>query len=222
MEQQLDHALDAINNFYEKNPISDQKRIQNLNKLIQQKTNYREIDIMYKEIVSTNYPWQYYFGDYSLRVELSRWDNYYNLLSPVQQKLIASIYPKIFDIANTLAQGESDLQPVLNHGGFDYKNLIFNPHAVLLDNEKIHLGWPGIDYADFLLTFVTKNYVPEETITLWESILKSVPTLHITNSILGGWLLLGICKELVSEATRLNSVSVSLKNRSDILLQIFQ
>lgn len=193
-----------------------------LNGLIQQKTDYQKIDNMYKRIVSVNYPWQYYYSDYSLRVELLRWDHYYSLLHPVQQKHIMSIYPKVFHVANTLSLGESCLLPVMNHGGFDYKNLVFTPKTILLDNEKLHLGWPGIDYADFLLTFVSKNYALKETINLWESILKSVPTLHITNSILGGWLLLGICKELVSEAARLNPISTSLKKRSDILLQIFQ
>ena len=87
------------------------------------------------------------------------------------------------------------------------------------------ISWPfgpGIDYADFLLTFVGRNYVLKETINLWENILKSVPNLHISNSILGGWLLLGICKELVSEAARLNPISTSLKERSAILLQIYQ
>lgn len=220
-DQQLFHALYAINNFYESNPLSDQKCMQRLNKLIQQGADYKKIDNLYKQIVSLNYPWQYYCCDYSLRVELLRWNHYYELLYPVQQELIISIYPKVFHTANMLSQGEFNLRPVLNHGGFDYKNLIFNPQTILLDNEKLHLGWPGIDYADFLLTFVAKNYASAETLNLWKSILQSVPALHITNSILGGWLLLGICKELVSEAARLNPVSASLVNRIDILLQIF-
>lgn len=222
VDQQLSSVLQTINDFYESNSISDQECMQSLNKLIQQETNYQKIDNMYKQIVASNYPWQYYYGDYSLRVELLRWNHYYDLLYPVQQKSIMSIYPNVFHVANSLSLGEFDLQPVLNHGGFDYKNLIFVPQTVLVDNEKLHLGWPGIDYADFLLTFVTKNYTSEETKNLWESILKSVPTSHITNSILGGWLLLGICKELVSEAARLNPISVSLKKRVDILLKIFQ
>lgn len=220
-DQQLFHSLYAINNFYENNPLSDQKCMQRLNKLIQQGADYKRIDNLYKQIVSLNYPWQYYCYDYSLRVELLRWNHYYELLYPVQQELIISIYPKVFHAANMLSQGEFNLRPVLNHGGFDYKNLIFNPQTILLDNEKLHLGWPGIDYADFLLTFVAKNYASAETLNLWKSILQSVPALHITNSILGGWLLLGICKELVSEAARLNPVSASLVNRIDILLQIF-
>lgn len=222
VDQQLSNALQAINNFYESNPISDQECMQNLNKLIQQETDYQKIDKMYKQIVASYNPWQYYYSDYSLRVELLRWNHYYDLLYPVQQEPIMSIYQKVFHVVNTLSLGESNLQPVLSHGGFDYKNLIFNPQTILLDNEKLHLGWPGIDYADFLLTFVTKSYASEETINLWKSILKTVPTLHITNSILGGWLLLGICKELVSEAARLNPISASLKKRADILLQIFQ
>ena len=221
-EQQLSSVLQTINNFYETNPMSDRECMKSLNKVIQQETNYQKIDKMYKQIVASNNPWQYYYSDYSLRVELLRWNHYYDLLYPAQQEPIMSIYPKVFHAANMLSRGESNLQPVLNHGGFDYKNLIFNPQTILLDNEKLHPGWPGIDYADFLLTFVTKNYASEETIHLWESILKPVPTLHITNSILGGWLLLGICKELVSEAARLNPISASLKKRGDILLQIFQ
>ena len=222
LEQQLSNALYAINSFYESNPLSDSKCIQNLNKQIQQETNHQIIDKMYKKIVSTNYPWQYYYSDYSLRVELMRWNHYYNLLSQVQQNLIMSIYPKVFRAARMLSLEESNLQPVLNHGGFDYKNLIFTPQIILLDNEKLHPGWPGIDYADFLLTFVERNCVSKETINLWKSMLKSVPRSHISDSILGGWLLLGICKELVSEAARLNPISTSLKKRSDILLQIFQ
>jgi len=222
LNQQLSYVLHAINSFYEKNAISDPEYMQNINKLIQEKANYREIDNLYKQIVSTDYPWQYYYSDYSLRVELLRWNHYYNLLSTVQQKLIVSIYPKVNQAANKLSQEESDLRPVLNHGGLDYKNLIFIPQPILLDNEKIHSGWPGIDYADFLLTFVTKNYASEETKELWENILESIPALHITNAILGGWLLLGICKELISEAARLNPVSASLTKRIDILLQIFQ
>ena len=222
VDQQLSNVLQTINNFYESNPISDRECMQSLNELIQQETNYQKIDKMYKQIVATYNPWQYYYSDYSLRVELLRWNHYYELLHPVQQEPIMPIYPKVFHVANTLSLGESNLQPVLNHGGFDYKNLIFNPQTILLDNEKLHLGWPGIDYADFLLTFVTKSYASEETINLWENILKPVPTLHITNSILGGWLLLGICKELISEAARLNPISASLKKRGDILLQIFQ
>ena len=221
-EQQLFHALKAINNFYENNPLSDFKCMQNLNRLIQQKTDYQKIDSMYQKIVSTNYPWQYYYNDYSLRVELLRWNHYYNLLSPVQQKLIMLIYPKIFHVASRLSLEESNLQPVLNHGGFDYKNLIFMPNTILLDNEKLHLGWPGIDYADFLLTFVETNYSLKETVNLWKNILKSVPDSHISNSILGGWLLLGICKKMISEAARLNPISTSLIERSNILLEIFQ
>ncbi|EOS69448.1 hypothetical protein C818_02599 [Lachnospiraceae bacterium MD308] len=222
LEQQLSHVLHAINSFYEKNPLSNSKYMENLNKLIQQGKNYHEVDSIYQEMVSSDYPWQYYYNDYSLRIELLRWNHYYDLLSPVQQEPIRSTYPKVFQLANTLSLGESNLQPVLNHGGFDYKNLIFTPQPILLDNEKIHPGWPGIDYADFILTFVAKRYVSKETKHLWESILKLVPTPYITNSILGGWLLLGICKELVSEAARLNPISASLKKRSDILLQIFQ
>ena len=222
LNQQLSYVLHAINSFYEKIAISDPEYMQNINKLIQEKANYREIDNLFKQIVSTDYHWQYYYSDYSLRVELLRWNHYYNLLSTVQQKLIVSIYPKVNQAANKLSQEESDLRPVLNHGGLDYKNLIFIPQPILLDNEKIHSGWPGIDYADFLLTFVTKNYASEETKELWENILESIPALHITNAILGGWLLLGICKELISEAARLNPVSASLTKRIDILLQIFQ
>lgn len=222
LDQQLSHVLHAINSFYEKNSLSDLEYMQNINKLIQKEVNYCKIDNLYKKIASSDYPWQYYYNDYSLRVELLRWNHYYNLLSPVQRRLIRSIYPEIFQVASTLSQKESDLRPVLNHGGLDYKNLIFTPQPVRLDNEKIHPGWPGIDYVDFLLTFVTKNYASEETKELWESILGSVPTLHITSSILGGWLLLGICKELISEAARLNPISAPLLKRIDILLRIFR
>lgn len=44
-DQQLFHALYAINNFYESNPLSDQKCMQRLNKLIQQGADYKKLII---------------------------------------------------------------------------------------------------------------------------------------------------------------------------------
>lgn len=221
-EHQLSYAINAISKFYDSNVLSNLKCMQKLNEIIEKETNYIKIDEFYKKIILSDYPWQYYYADYSLRVELLRWNHYYTLLSPAQRELIIPLYTRVFDVANALALDEPNVQPVLNHGGFDYKNLIFNPKVVLLDNEKLHLGWPGIDYADFLLTFVEKNFTLKESKELWENILKSIPFSHISSSILGGWLLLNICKNLVSEAARLNPISESLKNRINILLEIYQ
>ena len=105
----------------------------------------------------------------------------------------------------------------MNHGGYDMKNLIFTPDVILLDNENLHPGWPGIDFADILITYVRFLKV-KETAELWKKLLYKIPSDIIPPNLLIGWIILGTYKEVISEAACLNPVSSSLYERIKILL----
>lgn len=218
--KQLELAINKIERFYTNNTINFQDPMSHLNKVIEQENDYRKIDTLYKQISVSSFPWQYYFMDYSLRVELMRWHQHYSILSEHQQEYISNLACNAYVKALELSTRESEFMPVLNHGGFNYKNLVFTPEVVLLDNEKLHIGWPGIDYADLLITFVQKHY-QVETIELWKNILSFVPPTFVSHEILVGWLLLGVYKEAISEAARLKPISSVLSERSYSLLQLF-
>lgn len=190
-----------------------------LNTFIEQETDYRKIDSFYKQLFTSIFPWQNYFMDYSLRVELIRWHHYYEILTPKQQEYISPLFHSAYKTALELSTSEVKLTPVINHGGCNYKNLIFTPEVVLLDNEKLHVGWPGIDYADLLVTYVQKNY-EVETLDLWKGILLSVPKHIISHEILVGWLLLAVCKKAISETAQLKQISPILHNRTQIFLHL--
>lgn len=218
-KQQLTFAINKINMFYKKNMINLQDSMHQLNAIIETETDYKKVDAFYITVFRSIFPWQNYYMDYSLRIELKRWHHYYNILTKQQQKSILDLFQTAYKTALSLAVGETKLSPVICHGGCDYKNLIFVPEVVLLDNEKLHIGWPGIDYADFLLTYVQNNY-ENETTELWRDILSIVPQNSIPREILIGWLLLGVCKSAVSEAARLNQISSALYCRTNIFLQL--
>lgn len=217
--KQLELAINKIEKFYQNNIIDFKDSIKFLDNAIEQENNYKKIDLLYKQLFSSSFPWQYYFMDYSLRVELNRWHQYYDILSKRQQEHISNLARCVFERSLEISAGESKLIPVINHGGFNYKNLIFTPEVVLLDNEKLHIGWPGIDYADLLITFVQKHY-QVETLGLWKNIISFVPHTFITHEILIGWLLLSIYKETISETARLNQINPVLNERTHILLQL--
>lgn len=222
-EQQLKLALDKIDLFYKKNGTDNNIDIRNamkqLNSAIEQNNDYKIIDALYKELFIKFTPWQNYFMDYSLRIELHRWRHYYDILSCYQKDIISELFYSVYQKAVELSTFEKNLNMIINHGGCDYKNLIFTPKMVLLDNEKLHIGWAGIDYADLLLSFVSKNY-EKESLEIWKNILHMIPQTYISHKILIGWLLLGICKEAISEVTYQNKISEKIYVRAQILLQL--
>lgn len=217
--QSLKYAIDKINQFYEDNPIDLPCDMVQINNAIEQKNDFEEIDSLYKQLVIKSLPWQNYFMDYSLRVELNRWDRYYSSLLPSQKKCISSIYNDAYKKAREISELEASLHPVISHGGCDYKNLIFTPETILLDNEKLHIGWPGIDYADLLITYVQKNY-HDESYAVWRDIILTIPNTIIPHNLLIGWLLLGIIKEVISETAQLNHISQNLGIRNQILFKL--
>ena len=109
----------------------------------------------------------------------------------------------------------------MNHGGYDIKNLVFNPDVILLDNEKLHPGWPGIDFADILITYV-RFLEATETFELWDSLLQKIPSDIISTNLLAGWIILGTYKEVISAAACLKPISESLHERIKIMLHFIK
>ena len=179
-----------------------------------------------KKYISVKLPteqfgWQNYFRDYSLRTELLRWKAYYHELPPVIRESIAQIIEPSYSTIWKISSEENNLHFVMNHGGFDMKNLVFTPDIILLDNEKLHPGWPGIDFADMLITYV-RFLETIETCELWDTLFRKIPSDIISTNLLAGWVILGTYKEAISMAACLKPVPRLLQERIEILLHFIK
>lgn len=221
--QMIDKAIASILAFYEKNSTAFlyQKIETHINSAIDAENTYATIDQQYTQLSTEQFDWQNYFRDYSLRTELLRWKAYYQELPANIKKSITPILKSSYSLVWKIASEEKSLHFVMNHGGFDIKNLVFTPDVILLDNEKLHPGWPGIDFADILITYVrflevTENY------ELWEMLFRKIPSDIIPVNLLVGWVMLGTYKEAISSAACLKPVSNSLHERIKILLHFIK
>ena len=216
--QMIDNAIASIIAFQKENRVPFLSKMQkDINSAISQKLKYTMIDQQYITISTNAFEWQNYFRDYSLRVELLRWHSYYQDLPADIRKKLAPLFEVSYPVALEASLLENELHFVMNHGGYDMKNLIFTPDVILLDNENLHPGWPGIDFADILITYVRFLKV-KETAELWKKLLYKVPSDIIPPNLLIGWIILGTYKEVISEAACLTPVSSSLYERIKILL----
>lgn len=214
--------MDTILEFYKKNNATSLYRIETYVKsAIDEQNAYTVIDQQYKQLSAKQFSWQNYFRDYSLRTELLRWKAYYQELAEDIRKSIASIFEPSYSTIWGIASEENGLHFVMNHGGYDIKNLVFNPDVVLLDNEKLHPGWPGIDFADILITYV-RFLEATETFELWDSLLQKIPSDIISTNLLAGWIILGTYKEVISAAACLKPISESLHERIKIMLHFIK
>lgn len=221
-EQMLNKAIACLLAFYEKNNAASLSKIEtNINTAINKEKNHTVIDNQYAQLSVKQFHWQNYFLDYSLRVELLRWKVYYQELSHDLRECIAPIIEASYFAILGIASEEENLPFIMNHGGFDIKNLVFSPEVVLLDNEKLHPGWPGIDFADLLITYV-RFLDTTETYELWNSLFRKVPTKVIPTNLLAGWIILGTYKEAISAAACLKPISKSLYKRIEILLRFIE
>ena len=118
--KQLELAINKIERFYTNNTIDFQEPMSHLNKVIEQDNDYRKIDTLYKQISVSFFPWQYYYMDYSLRVELNRWHQHYSILSKHQQEYMPNLVCHAHAKALAFSAEESKFMPVINHGGFNY------------------------------------------------------------------------------------------------------
>ena len=221
IQEQLDNALAQITLFYKSNTVSGDEFVTQLNSMLHKETDYKKIDKLYKELSTTHYPWQCHFREYSLRVEILRWMEYYDNLFPWQQQKCDKLFKTACQEAHRLSLQESELSPIINHGGCKLNNLIFIPDAILVDNEKIHWGWPGIDYVDILTSYVERNNL-EETSQMWNDMISKIPSDIISPELLIGWLLWDTCKKIVSETACLNPIPANLNIRVQALLLLLQ
>lgn len=218
-QEQYRKAVEKLCNFYQ-NAAENGKELENsLNTALQGKAGYQDADRIYSQISKAYFPWQNYFMDYSLRVELMRWKAYYDALSSSQKDSIKDIWDSGFSLAVEASQAETSLRMILNHGGSDIKNLVFTPEPILLDNEKIHTGWPGIDFSDLAITYI-RRICKHETPEIWRDILSQVPASVIPARLLIGWILLGTFKEAISETAQLKAVDSRLLDRVKILSEL--
>lgn len=219
-ELQLTYAIKSIEKFYSNKVSHLSDLFFTINSLLKNGVSYEAIDEVYKSEIEKFNPKQCFFTDYSLRVELLRWKRYFNELSETSRKKIKPLFDISYEWAWTSASEEISLTPILVHGGCDLKNLIFIPNAVLLDNEKIHAGWPGLDFADLFITY-TRKYSSRESENWWRWLFELIPTQMISKKILAVWIVLGAYKEAVSEEALLNPVSQDLVNRISIIQKLF-
>lgn len=219
VQEQFDNALSQINQFYKKNPIINYEYAAQLNSILNSGIDYKTADKLYKKLSNTHFPWQYHFIDYSLRVEALRWREFYDCLFSWQQQRICHLFKKAWQEIYKLALQESESSPIINHGGCNLNNIIYIPQAILLDNEKIHWGWPGIDYADILISYVEKSAL-KETPKVWRNMISKIPSDIISPNNVIAWLLLDACKKMILAATCLNPIPSNLVNRINLLLQL--
>lgn len=215
----LDMAINKILSFYQNNTFEDSYEIEKyINEAINNHASYADIDQMYIDLSSKQFIWQNYFMDYSLRVELLRWKTYCKNLTGTVREEVMKLFEMSYDILWEIASNENTSNFTINHGGCDFKNLVFIPEAILLDNEKLHLGWPGIDFSDLLISYVRFLNITE-TYELWDILLSKVPRSIVPKEILIAWIILGTYKEAVSDAAYLKPICQNLFKRIEILLR---
>ena len=217
-EQMIDKAIESILEFYKKNSVVSLYKIETyVRSAIEKQTTYTTIDQWYTQLSTEQFGWQNYFRNYSLRAELLRWKTYYQDLPANISRSVAPIFESSYSIIWEMASEENSLHFIMNHGGFDIKNLVFTPDVILLDNEKLHPGWPGIDFADILITYV-RFLETIENYELWDILFHKIPSDIISTNLLVGWVILGTYKEAISTAACLKPISKSLHERIKILL----
>jgi glycosyltransferase involved in cell wall biosynthesis len=220
-EQMIDKAIASILEFYKNNNVSFYEIETYVNATIDMQNTYTAIDQHYMQLSTEQFGWQNYFRDYSLRTELLRWKAYYHELPPVIRESIVQIIEPSYSTIRKISSEENNLHFVMNHGGFDMKNLIFTPDIILLDNEKLHPGWPGIDFADILITYV-RFLGTIETYELWDTLFRKIPSDIISTNLLAGWVILGTYKEAISMAACLKPIPRLLQERIEILLHFIK
>lgn len=216
----IDKAKNTVRqlNILYQNDISPYKKLFiKMDDLLNKNKGYQEIDALYKSFCHSLSIFQNYFKDYSLRVELKRWkDNYLELpnFKRYELKGVMDSYEWILETAKK----ESEYSPVLVQGGCDIKNLIFTPETKFVDNEKLHVGWPGMDYADLFITIIRHRKEPE-SIYEWNYLLNLVPSNIISKKLIAGWIILGAYKEAISDAYMFLPYNNQLKKRIELIIK---
>lgn len=217
---ELQMVISSLQQIYSNDISLHRPLFRNINSMLNVSDDFYKIDDLYRKEVSSNLPYQWYFRDYSLRVELLRWKSYLPLLPNSKYRdYVQHLFGISYNEVSTAASSEINLPLVLCHGGCDLKNLIFNEtDAILLDNEKMHVGWPGIDFADLFITY-SRKYMQIESRDWWDSLFNLLSGSCCTPSIAAQWVILGAYKEAISTAAYLKEVSPELEERINSMLK---
>jgi len=194
----LEKIIHSIESVYMSNILPNPIRFKELNSLIKENESIEDINKFYLKECSDELK---EIDDYSIRIEILKWYNLYlSLNCSMGNELNLYFNEEIKDLLLLNAKYEEDLSPVLNIGGCDVKNLVFkNQEVMFVDNEHIHWGWPGIDYADYLITYAEKNNL---TIQWWADVLSNFSSKFITKSLLVCWLILDCWKKILADFIR--------------------
>lgn len=191
-ESNIKEVICDIENVYATNAFKGD--FEQLNHLIENSKNIKAICEYYKKYCSQGLAETLNF---SLRVETRRWYEEYKSLDKEIKEFISPAIDNNYNLLISAAKQEVELRPVLNLGGCDVKNLVYdNNKTMFVDLERVHWGWPGIDYADYLITYYKRH---KESENFWEDILDNFTSDYISKPLLLCWLILNGWKEAISE-----------------------
>lgn len=216
----LKNTIDCLMNFYKNDIGCLSDLFSKISSQLDKGAKYQDIDNLYKNGIAEYMPRQYYCFDYSLRIELLRWKNYYKKLDVSVQEKLGHLFDQSYEWAMDAANLEINLKPVLVHGGCDLKNLVFTPETVLLDNELVHPGWAGLDFADLFITYTRKTMILESS-AWWKQLFDLLPQDFISEKLVAAWIILDSYKEAVSDGAQLKPVNPVLEERLYIMQHLF-
>lgn len=217
-------VLKKINAFYQDNSgVLHEDAMSDVDTALTNEMNLSKADSEYR-IVCSIFPAQISFTNYSLRAEILRWKQVLkNCPLSIHDDILLKM-PIPFSKLYAIAESERFFPPVMLHGGFNSKNIIVaaNDEIPLLDNENIHIGWPGYDIADFLSSYVASGCELHDEQFFWQSVCELIPKDLISQPYIFSWLLFIEYRDMIFSRVRLLSFPKSRYERIDILSKIIQ
>lgn len=209
-------VLRDINEIYRLNPVGGDFKFDELNGLIEQGATVDCADEFFGTRCNGRFLEK---REYSLRIESLRWYRNYCALSNKSKENLKGFVERSKDMLFSVAATERGYSPILVQGGCNVKNLAFDHgRTMFVDNERMHFGWAGVDYADYLITYANQRASGE---AWWSEIVERFDETYISRDLLIGWLLLSGWKTAVSDQI-INPapISKSLEDRQRILLNL--
>ena len=175
-------------------------------------------------ILCSVFPHQICFINYSLRAEILRWKQVLKNCPPSIYDDILLKMPISLSKLYEIAESERHYSPVMLHGGVNSKNIIItdNDDIPLLDNENLHIGWPGYDIADYLSSYAASSLELPDERSFWLSVCELIPKDMIPQRHVFAWLLFIEYSDMIFSKVRLLPFPQSRYERIDILAEIIQ
>lgn len=213
-----------INDFYEDNSeVVPNNAMAGVDHALNDLKDLSKADSEYRDMCRV-FPYQICFTNYSLRAEILRWEQ---ILNNCPSSIFDDNYfemPFSFSMLYEIAERERHFSPVMLHGGVNSKNIIVtdNDDTPLLDNENLHIGWPGYDMADFLSSYAASNHEINNEWDFWRSVCELIPKGMIPQDYIFAWLLFIEYRNMIFSKVRLLPLSQSRNERIAILTEIIQ